>query len=122
MHIVAVIIIIAVIVAVIAATGRPTPIPIPIRSGSGSESRWTAEKRFRTTGGAGICPSISEYYDPVKGYCLTRPKMVHCAEYGGGRCFFDSECCSSSGGGVCDRFGECQCGPGFASSVGSYSR
>ncbi len=65
--------------------------------------------RFKTTGGAGICPSISQYYDLSLGYCVDRPKMVHCASFGGGRCLFDSDC----DGGVCDRFGECHCGPGL---------
>lgn len=59
-----------------------------------------------TTGGSGICPSLSQYYDPEKGYCLERPKMVLGAEYGGGECFFDKDCGEC---GVCDRFGECQC-------------
>lgn len=75
-----------------------------------------AVRRFRTTGGAGICPSISQYYDPILGYCLERPKMVYGAEYGSGPCFFDSDCknCGpGTGPGVCDRFGECHCGPGF---------
>lgn len=86
-----------------------------------------AVRQFRTTGGAGICPSLSEYYDPILGYCIPRPKMVYGAQYGGGPCFFDSdcECCGLGGtGGVCDRFGECHCGPGLSvgAASGSYSR
>ena len=75
-----------------------------------------AIRRFRTTGGAGICPSLAQYYDPVLGYCVERPKMVYGAQYGGGRCLFDSDCQSCAGyrgKGVCDRFGECWCGPGM---------
>lgn len=89
----------------------------------GSPRSQAAIRQFRTTGGAGICPSLSEYYDPVLGYCIPRPKMVYGAQYGGGPCFFDSDCtCCGLGdeGGVCDRFGECHCGPGLVAA--SYSR
>lgn len=69
-----------------------------------------AIKRFKTTGGAGICQSLSDYYDPISGKCKQRPKMTYGSLYGGGSCHFDSQCKN----GVCDRFGECHCGPGFS--------
>lgn len=39
----------------------------PVKSGGG----FTCPK----TGGAGLCNSLSEYYDPAWGKCMSRPKM-----------------------------------------------
>ncbi len=122
------VVVVASIVAAIVGGRRQTG-SAPPRYASGpidhlsSPLSQAAVRQFRTTGGAGICPSLSEYYDPILGYCIPRPKMVYGAQYGGGACFFDSDCerCGlGQSGGVCDRFGECHCGPGLSS--GSYSR
>ena len=84
---------------------EPDPLPPQVYGGYPPLNHTSCGPRQRPPTHAGVCPSLSQYYD-WDGKCKWRPKMAYGMEVARGSCEYPWNC--KYKGDICTRFGSCQ--------------